>query len=193
MLIVEGTDLVGKTTLCKTLVERLNAQGHGHIYAHFSRLPKNHDFLYGYLERASPRIVQDRFHMSEPVYAYVRNEQTPLKPERYRLIDGYLRQLSAYTVVITCTADELFHYRYERHAEREMYRVDQVIKANDGFQQMISEQTDYRPDWDHLITVNVENPYPTESDIQTILREYNERLASVFADRDRGNDRFWAA
>src|SRR5690349_732982 len=106
MLIIEGSDLVGKTTFCAKLLKMEWAQTFGYTYQHLSKLSSGFNRLTGHLALARRRVIQDRFHLSDLAYRYALKEDQRLKPEEYRIIDGYLRGLGAYTVVV-CADDEL--------------------------------------------------------------------------------------
>lgn len=152
MIIIEGADLVGKTTLCHKLLETEYCQKNGMVYSHLSRLPPGWRNPGSYLARACSNTVQDRFHLSEPVYAAVRGEETRLTPERYRLVDAWLRLMGAITVVVV-TDDKILESRWR---EGEMYDLAQVKKANALFMRAVAERDrpfiDYRIDFDLVIT-----------------------------------------
>lgn len=135
MLILEGSDLVGKTTLAKQLTKRLWDARMPHVYSHFSRLPDAFDRYWGYVERASRDVVQDRYHMSEIAYGVGRGDlgrlgDNTLTPERYRLVDAHIRAMGAYTVVLYSSEPQLLRDRYEREQAREMYDIDLVLRVN---------------------------------------------------------------
>lgn len=133
MLIIEGTDLVGKTTLCKTLVDELNSLEclGGYDYRHLSRLPPLWDFYYSYVSRMSRRVVQDRFHDSELAYSYGRGEDSPLDEFLYSLVEAQIRLFGGYKVLITCDT----HVLKERYKLRrdDMYNLDVITRANEWF------------------------------------------------------------
>lgn len=163
MIIIEGSDLVGKTTLCGALVKRLRREGL--IYSHFTRLPDEFNRYWGYIERMSSRIVQDRFHMSEPVYAKMRGDQTKLTHQMYRLIDAKTRLLGTVNVVVTAE-DDLIKSRWR---EGEMYKIEQVYHANSLFKKCVMNEMDgYVMDVDIHIGCTVEKPYPDTLDIERI-------------------------
>lgn len=163
MIIVEGPDLVGKTSVCQKLVKRL--QSRGVIYAHFSRLPLSFDRYWGYQRRASRNIIQDRFHMSEPIYAAMRKDYTALDPEKYRMVDGMLRQLGAVHVVITATND-LIKSRWGRE---EMYDIEQVFEVNSMFKLMANQQfKGYEPDVDFHFECSPHWPFVPEDSLSQI-------------------------
>lgn len=129
MLIIEGADLMGKTTLAHALLKELTT----HIYCHFTRLPKDFDYYGMYIDRMSPFIVQDRFHMSEIVYATVRGEEPNITPLQYRLLDAHALMNGAFTVVLY-SDDDLIRSRWR---EGEMYTLDRVIAANFYFRKQV--------------------------------------------------------
>ena len=173
MLIVEGPDGVGKTTLCRSLLEKLP----GHVYAHFSRLPPDFDYYWGYLDRASRRVVQDRFHMSEVAYAIARGEQPRIDPETYRLVDARLRQLGAYTVLVT--ADQgLIESRWD---PTQMYDLYRTLSAARQFDLIADHHSDWRPDFDCHFHCTETTPHVTQVAADRILNEYRRRQDRIDA------------
>lgn len=165
---------MGKTTLAKKLLKHPLLQDH--VYAHFSRLPPGFDYYWDYLDRASVRVVQDRFHMSEPVYAKARGDQTRLTPEVYRLVDARLRLLGSYTVVITADP-ALIRTRWR---EGEMYPIDKVLSVNQMFMQIVSREfSDYTPDFDYYFHGNHARPYVTDAAVGDIVAGYLKRLEAI--------------
>lgn len=192
MLIIEGSDLVGKTTFAKKMLDFLNSTAKmPHIYAHFSKLPDAFNFFTHYLERASRNIVQDRFHMSEIVYSNVcryHNGQSPLYPEKYRLVDAYLRYLGAITVVIIAEPTWLKRQVKEKHSRGEMFSEEQIVRVNDAFGYLCHKDqetartfnwlADYNPDIDFVYCVSESNPHPAENAnfCAQVLEAYLNRL-----------------
>lgn len=170
MLIIEGTDLTGKTTLARTLAESLD----DHIYAHFSRLPAGFDFLWDYAQRASPLIVQDRYHMSEIVYAHARGDSSRLTPERYRFLDGWLRVNAALFTVVLTADPGLLSLRMQPD---EMYGLSTIVDANEGFLEVVEgHYGSYKPDWDMHFHLTVTEPFIEPRDVEQIYTNYTERM-----------------
>lgn len=176
MLIVEGPDLAGKTTLCKKTLEYLT----DHVYAHFSRLPKHFDYYEMYIDRMSRYIVQDRFHMSEIVYARVRNEEPNISHNRYRMLDAQAILHGGFTVVLFASKPE--DTLLTRWREGEMYDQDRVLLANRFFSQIAQSGCfhGYRINVDYTIDVSTEN-----IDLDHLLVEYAHFLAEVIAHEPR--------
>lgn len=171
MLIVEGPDGVGKTTLCKKLLKGLP----GHVYAHFTRLPPGFDYHWGYADRASRRVVQDRFHMSELAYAKARGERPMLDRHGYQLIDARLRLLGAVTVVVTASA-ELVASRWDNS---QMYSLDATLAAAREYDRVLAECP--WVDVDVVLRCDQGDPYVTDHAADAVLELYLERQRAVDA------------
>jgi hypothetical protein len=184
MLIIEGADLLGKTTLCRRLLAELP----GHEYAHLSRPDPGFDHFWGYMGRCSPQLVQDRFHMSEAAYAMATARGSMLTPEVYRLVDGQLRSMGAYTVLLTAH-DELLRRRCLEADRPEMFDTDTIVRANGWFGKLSTPRaTAYTCDVDYRVSLSDEEPYITEADVHAILESYAARRREVtrVGERRRG-------
>ncbi len=181
MLIVEGTDGVGKTTLCRRLLDRLPT----HVYAHFTRLPAGFDYYWGYADRAGADVVQDRFHLSEVAYAAACGRPCGLTPDLYALVDARLRALGAFTVVVLADP-ELVRSRWD---ESQMYDLGTTLRAGEAFADVAGRPDFYRADVDLVITCDVGKPYATDDDVDEVLEGYRRRrglVAAVAARRPPG-------
>lgn len=174
MLIVEGADLVGKTTLCEALVRELSRREHGYVYRHLTKLPNGFVSPWAYMQLASRRVVQDRFHMSEVLYAKARHERPVLSPFGYALVDAHLRQLGAFTVIVTTSRDQIA----DRWRAGEMYDLDTVLAINDDFESVALGQYESRYVMDH--DYHYQGPSPTGV-IGDILDKYSQRQAEFDA------------
>ena len=176
MLIIEGTDMLGKTTLCQELVKRINAKiGGSYTYEHFSKLPECWDYWWDYLPHVRRRVVMDRFHMSEVAYRRARGEPEQLDSETYRLLDAKLRLVGAYTVVVIATERWL---RTKIGSRPEMHTGEQILAANAEFTELA---TIGGVDADFVIEVDDDSQYPTNqsSDVDVIVNEYLNRQAHL--------------
>lgn len=110
MLIVEGPDCVGKTTLCHRLLSALNAQpGTSRWrYQHFGSLPKDFTTLLDYSDAMAPYVVSDRFHLSEAIYSVAYGRPTFMTRELFWAIENYIQSNFGYTrVFIVAHTDEV--------------------------------------------------------------------------------------
>lgn len=174
MLIIEGTDLVGKTKVCHDLAAMLPS----HVYQHLSRPPANFDHDTQYFELMGRRLIRDRFHLSEFAYKFAQGLEPGISPESLRLIDGHLRLLGTVQVIIY--VDDCFLER--RHAELaergEMYDLATIIKANNHYREMALAFRKYRGrkfDVDISFHCHEGHPFLTENEIEHIYQVYTER------------------
>jgi hypothetical protein len=164
MLIVEGSDLVGKTELCKVLINRLWSEGYPVILQHFGLLPDDWDFYWDYLGFMNRRTVMDRFIMSEVVYGNVTRYGSRISPEIYCMLDAHLTLQASVTVVITATDDWMKRQCELVYEGRdEMFKPDEIVKVNAGFRDMVYKRDEphhwsypFNCHWD--ITYNICEP-----------------------------------
>jgi len=178
MIIVEGADGTGKSTLCRNLLDRL---GEEYVYAHLSRPPEGFDVWYGHLGMINRFTVQDRFHMGEIVWPHARGEAVGtwrMQPETYRLLDARLRLVGSFTVVLTCWHDQLA----ERLAKSEhMYDQTTILRANNAYLDIVNTGRFglYRPDYDYVVRETQFHPYPSSSDVNDIVHQYLQRQKEI--------------
>lgn len=183
MIIVEGSDLVGKTTFCKALAQSEVGLHLGAVYQHLSRLPDKFERVRGYRDLMSVAQVRDRFHMSEVVYSQMRSQlaDTTLTDSKYRLVDAMHTLHAGVTVlVVDWTPDrELIRSRFNRP---EMYTLDQCVQCNDIFCAIASYGA-----WgkfkqmnvDYVIKCTRDKPFPDESDIRLVCDLWLTRLDTL--------------
>jgi thymidylate kinase len=169
MLIIEGADLTGKTTLAHNLLKHRPLNDRGYVYKHFTRLPGGFHRYWGYVDNATQRSVQDRFHMSEVMYAEARGDKDKyLTPEMYRLVEAHLALLGSYTVLIT--ADE--QLIRERWREGEMYDIELVRRVNELY---LHTQLPF----DYHFHANAHRPFMDDVEQRRVLDKYFERQATL--------------
>lgn len=180
MLILEGADLVGKTTLQTELLKHTAFTSRGYMPAHTGQPPKGFDHCWGYINLASRRVIMDRFHMSEFVYDRVlRGGQQLLDPEMYRFVDGRLCALGVMTVIITAD-DDLLRERYSNGAD-ELCHIEQILLANDEYRDIIiCPRANKHIAWDNRIHCTLENPTVTRPElVACIVGAYFRRQVSL--------------
>lgn len=168
MLIVEGPDLVGKTTLCNSLLQNPYFFGHGFTYRHLTILPSGFDYYWGYIDLISERVIQDRFHLSQRAYHEVTRPglANPLTHEKQRLVDAKLRLIGAVTVVITAEP-ELITSRFK--TEREMFTLKEVLEVNERYMNHFDMDVDFH------IHCTEKLPFPTVQDMEDITAFHKQR------------------
>lgn len=177
MIIIEGTDLVGKTSVCNKICE---ADGNTLVYQHLSKPPENWDYLFGYIDLAAKFSVRDRFHISDIAYRAACGEQPRIDPEHFRLVDAHLRLLGTVTAVITVD-DCLLEERFAARKSVEMYKLDVILKANNYYKTIAKRGRyhHYNVDIDFHFHCTREYPYINAHDISSILNLHAERAGVI--------------
>lgn len=199
MLIVEGTDLVGKSTLCNELIRRLWLLGYPIVYQHFGILPASWDYFEDYISFMNKRVCMDRFIMSEVVYGETSRSGSKISPMKYYELDGYLRVNQSVTVVIVAD-DSWLHAQYECLVDRspysdilrqtkkrkEYYGEEVILKANQGFIDIVDGQTKYFCDYDFVFKVTNEMPSSNNEFVNSIIEKFLKRTGheSLFKKTD---------
>lgn len=123
MLIIEGPDCAGKTTLAKKFVNLLGRYL-PYIYQHLSRLPKGWS-LHEYFDLIYLCRVQDRFHISEPLYAQMRGDTSLFQfgDAFQKAIEARLASVGALTVILL-PSDSCIKNLWKPD---QMYTLDQTL------------------------------------------------------------------
>lgn len=131
MLIVDGPDLVGKTTLCKRIVKEMNLLGYPAVYTHFSRLPDAWDYCWDYRPYVTRYAVMDRFHLSELCYGVVTRGHCKIVPSAWRLIESWLMAEASYQVLVNANAATI-EREYAKRGD-EMFPLSTILAVRDKF------------------------------------------------------------
>ncbi|GAG05660.1 unnamed protein product, partial [marine sediment metagenome] len=96
MLIIEGSDCLGKTTLAKKIVLKMMEKGYPTIYSHMGRPNEQlFDFFLDYKKMINPCAVMDRFHLGGLAYHHGK-----ISPPRLEIINAWIRSVGGLIVVL---------------------------------------------------------------------------------------------
>ena len=174
MIIIEGSDLVGKTTLAKAIIEHgnRNVPGSRLNYGHLGLLPKGWS-ISDYLRMIRPWVVQDRWMLSEVVYGAVTRGETFLSEEDQLFLLDRAYAVGALHVVVTCD-ETLLRERYAINARREIFTEAQVVAVNVAFEDYMRSRFMYaRPGW-IWVRCDPRSPYPGSQLAAQIAESYAE-------------------
>lgn len=179
MLIVDGPDNVGKTTLCRRLVAELGARHGGWMYRHFGPLPKTWEHPWDYERHVGTHVVMDRFHPSEVVYRAALGEDLNLSPLGYSIVDSWVRLAGGMVVLLYSSNHDVFKRGYEDRPQGNDVKVNAVaslfFENMAGYRNFKTEQNDtYDVAVDAWYDVAVEGCYPAENDafVRRLLEAY---------------------
>lgn len=189
MLIIEGSDNLGKTTAAQTIV-KLAADHAKKVldkggrrdrelafpvrYQHMSRQNEGFDYFYDYGDMISKWAVQDRFHLG----AFAYHDPCPIPMPALRRIEGWLRSVGSYIAVVICRDRDWYRDRLETADRYEMFTVDQLVKANDRFIEIVDSK-DFIIDFVFEVNPEDRKVFMTSNTLKNIMYEWFERLAYV--------------
>lgn len=177
LIIIEGPDGVGKSTLvaalCQRIVERTNG---GTVRIKHCGPPKEHPLLeYGlplwpYRGRGSNYVVCDRWHLGELVYPQVLERPTQLDAASLIHIELTLRARGAVLVHLTQPHDVLEHRLRDRGDD--LVKIEHLEQILNGYA-AACDRTQLRP------VLHIQGRDPTVHDVDTIITLAGRRAEEV--------------
>lgn len=139
MIVIEGSDFTGKTTLAKDLQRQLNC-----AYVHYGPMPLWWT-RYDYLTRHVKHAVYDRYHWSAAAYLNVAPQPWGATAEACQDIDKMLEQATRGQYATVCLYASQPEEWYPEDFEDPLFTRAQVIEVNNWFSRH-SEM--FTIDWD---------------------------------------------
>lgn len=142
VLIVEGSDLAGKTTVINRLTNLLVEGRQSFCFRHFGLLPESWDYRNDYIKALLPAsqlgipVVLDRFTDSEIVYGNVYRDGPNAKfnEDAQKEVYGALEELRA--VVVYCHASrEEISTRFEKRGDK-VYKLPTILSVASEFEKL---------------------------------------------------------
>ena len=168
MIIIEGTDCVGKTTLAK----KIEAET-GLLYRHLSRLPDGFNHYHDYLPLMHHNFVCDRLWLSDLAYRKAENKQCDITPFIRSMLIAQQTLIGTIQVVITCDQQLLA----KRWNSNQMYDLRTTSAANGAFRLYAMSPRSYSVDLH--IHLTEENPWPDESETINLHKQLKQQLKSI--------------
>lgn len=144
MLILEGPDNIGKTTLAHRLVKMANERIQGRLsiegqpvtvdYRHMTRPPEEFNYFLDYkpMTEDSMFTVQDRFHLGTIAY----DEKPFYNRDQLRIIESWIYRQGSMIVLILPTDLRNYEIRLHTDSKDEMFDVPRMIRAATIYQEI---------------------------------------------------------
>ncbi len=176
MLIIEGSDCLGKTTFANLLFEvakeMIHNQGLHHIVyqRHMTRPIPSFDFFYDYQDMISKFAIQDRFHLGGIVW------HDKISQAELEIIEGWLQSVGSMTVIFYTSEMEWYRERLGEDERGNLLSIDKMFQANVDYKDMVHRIYKRTPKVNCAFNMNGIN-YPTRSDAVGIINAWFERLS----------------
>jgi hypothetical protein len=178
MLIIEGSDCLGKTTLAKTIVRQVSEMGIPVVYSWMTRPNEDRfDFFHNYKDMMNPCAVQDRFHLGGLAY---HENKIPLM--NLQIINSWIHSIGGLIVVLYARDQEWYRKLLKEDDRRSILSIDAMCKGNDWFN--VWKDT-AGADYTFNILPSVWDPtnhtpnYVKDSDIDELISEWIKRRNAV--------------
>lgn len=174
MLILEGSDCLGKTTFARKLLKVANdLEVFPTFYAHMSRPNCVFDFFDDYFDRITTYAIQDRFHIGGIVW------HDAIEQHALSIIDRWLRTVGSITVVIYASDEEWYEDRLRKDERGNLLSLESMCNANKAYGAMVRSEHPLRPNIDfsfNIKAVGLDCRYPGEQFAKFLVDNWFKHL-----------------
>lgn len=168
MIILEGTDNLGKTTFAHKLRTRLRERLQiDYAYTHFTVLSPSFRFPMDYLPFFTHNTMLDRFYQSELAYSAARGVQS-------RVSDAMASKLDAIAELAGCTRVLFLASSTRRVADdrEQMFDTGVIQRANEAYDQLYATR---RLQFDYILHLDGGNPWPSDQQLESVCQLVRQR------------------
>lgn len=138
MIIIEGADGVGKSTLANRLSEKLGWPIH-----HMGVPDPDFDYMGGYLEKIveyGPRCILDRFHLGAFVYGTILGLHSSGSSNKKLIwFTKLLTELEIQTLILYTRQRSFLYNLLYMNQKRELFSTNQILDANSIYALLANE------------------------------------------------------
>lgn len=175
MLLIDGSDCLGKTEFAKKIVRKISDWGHPVIYGWMTRPNEQlFDFFLDYKKLIHPYLVQDRFHLSGLAY-----HNNKISCEKLQMINGWIRGAGGLIIILYASDEEHYEQRIREDKRGNILSWPILCQANSYYKRFVEEDNDC--DWAFdIIPKNKKEEqeqiqYVSENCVNLIAREWITR------------------
>ncbi len=170
MLIIEGSDNLGKTILAKKIVRRVSEMGCPVVYSWMTRPNESlFDFFHAYKEMMNPCAVQDRFHLGGLAY-----HNNKIGTNHLQVINAWIRSIGGLIVVLYGGDEQWYRRRLHEDKRGNLLDVAAMCRGN-----LIFKNYARRGDCDYAFNIlpeSLENPlFVSDDDVDELAEEWIHR------------------
>lgn len=176
MLILEGSDCLGKTTFAELLLKEADSRKvYPTYYSHMSRPNCTFNFCSDYKDMMSTYAIQDRFHLGGIVW------HNAISKQELNAIELWLKNKSSMVVVLYASDHDWYRDRIEKDNRGNMLPIYAMCAANKEYELMAKSEHDMNPlidlSWDitpnKLATPNYPDELYTKNIIDMWFKKFN--------------------
>jgi len=173
MLVIEGSDCLGKTILAKKIVAKVSQLGYPVVYSWMTRPNEQiFDFFNDYKKMINPCAVQDRFHLSGLCY-----HSNRIFPRQLQIINSWIRSVGGLIIVLYAGDEQRYEQRIREDQRGNLLSWPILCEANKIFKEYaLTNDCDYKFDILPNPAFNyTQLNFVSDKDIETIVREWINR------------------
>lgn len=162
MIVVEGSDLLGKTTASKTMVKIARSMGHMALYAHMSRPPESFKFsVPEYAALMNPFFIYDRFHYGATVW-----HKDCMDDCVFQIIHSKIRAIGGLCVVLFTSDEDWYSSALVKDDKSHLhFSVGDLLVANRQY------KSGFRKESDFFFDIK-DGQFPTENRLYGIVEQW---------------------
>jgi thymidylate kinase len=149
LIIIEGADCTGKTTLAKTLIQTI---GEEHVSCLSKGPPAFNDpvveYLWplsGYIPNTKQHLICDRWHVGEMIYPKIFNRKSIMTMTEFKLINDVIRKLGGLIVYLEPPLSKV-HERFNTRGDKFISDIDVLTESYIRFKVFMETEFNYEYD-----------------------------------------------
>jgi thymidylate kinase len=173
MLILEGSDCLGKSTFAEKLLAEADSRViHPTFYSHMSRPNNAFDFFTHYQDMITKYAIQDRFHIGGIVW----HDRIP--QDKLDIIEAWLALAGSLTIVLYASDDVAYRELLKKDQRGNLLSLDTMCDANKEYRAMAKDnhELSVNINYSYDITPTCVPIYPDQQDVELIIDEWFDKL-----------------
>jgi len=174
MLIIEGSDCLGKTTAIDKIRKMVKDWNPPILYGHMSKPNVNRfDFCQGYKHHICPFKIQDRFHLGALVW-----HRGHMNSGKLWSVEKRLKAAGAFTVIFFTSDYDWYRDQLKKDERGNLYSEDAMFAANIVYRGMVTGIAYPAPVVDYALDIR-NGKWPDEETLIEIVDRWKQRLETT--------------
>ncbi len=171
MLIIEGSDCLGKTTAINSMRKMVKDWNPPILYSHMSRPNEDKfDFCQQYKTNIRPFVIQDRFHLGALVW-----HKGKMDCGKLWSVEKCIEKVGGLVVIFYTSDYDWYRTQLTKDQRGNMFSIAAMMDANTVYRQMVCGYAYPQPRVDGAVDVQ-NGKFPTDDALYDIIKDWKERL-----------------